>query len=202
MLKKKLKRQPKLILPAQKRKPQTIRLKKTISFLFAPTVVGYKFKRLLAGVFNNPAAVVFLSPKLAFPKGLFHIKCLFDLEEFATYDYFNFQKANGSYQKVLQPHSIANEPIRFNFFYRIRTAIKIFRTHTLMFFEHSYNTEHRTNLFFKTFSTMSTLAYMWFFEFNLGVFLVKVNFCKSFQSGLMFLASDICTINGNNSHSR
>lgn len=201
MLTKKIEKKPLRFTTARvfKRLP---RFKKTVQALFAYTPKAHLQNSRLTGVLSHPRSAIFPALRSSFPKALFHIKCLFELEEFATYDYFNFQKTSAPIKKPKTSHSIVNAPVRLNFFYRIRTSIKIFRMHTLMFFRRSHKTEHRTNLFFKTFSSMSTLAYMWFFEFNLAVFLVKVGFCSSLLVGNALVATDCCFVNGATGHSR
>jgi hypothetical protein len=128
---------------------------------------------------------------------LFHIKCLFDVEEFALYDLFNFYKTTSTTQKPRSAHNTVNAPSRLNFFYKIRSSIKLFRLHTLKFMETSFNTERKTNLFFKVFSSMSTVAYMWFFEFNLAVFLVKINFSESIKHAHALITKQLCVVNSN-----
>ena len=86
-------------------------------------------------------------------RSLFHIKCLFDVNEYLMYDFYNFyttklQKRNKRYKKT---HLGVFTPTKLNFFYYIRRSIKIFRLHTLRFFKVSFNTERKTNLFFKSF---------------------------------------------------
>ena len=187
---------------AKKTRKRLPRFKKTIEALFARAPKAHLQNSRVTGVLTHPRSAVFRTPPASFPKALFHIKCLFELEEFATYDYFNFQKTSAPIKKPKPSHSIINAPVRLNFFYRIRTSVKIFRLHTLMFFGRSHKTEHRTNLFFKTFSSMSTMAYMWFFEFNLAVFLVKIGFCSSLPAGNMLVAADNCFVNGGAGHNR
>lgn len=86
-------------------------------------------------------------------RSLFHIKCLFDVNEYLMYDFYNFytaklQKRHKRYKKA---HFDAFTPTKLNFFYYIRRSIRIFRLHTLRFFKVSFNTERKTNLFFKSF---------------------------------------------------
>lgn len=171
-----------------------------------------RFKRTLREVFaNHPPSVLFsglmygrllFAPtslrrpnRSTFPRELFHIKCLFDVEEFALYDLFNFYKTTSTFQKPHSSHNIINEPLRLNFFYKIRSSIKLFRLHTLKFMETCFNTERRVNLFFKVFSSIPTISYMWFFEFNLAVFLVKIYFSESIKHAHALITKQICTIN-------
>lgn len=190
----------KLLIRGSARRLRLPRFKRVIASLFSDAPFCHKQYSSVTGLAQHAGSLVFRTVKTAFPKSLFHIKCLFELEEFAMYDFFNFQTASAPEQKTRPAHNTTHAPTRLNFFYKIRTAIKIFRLHTLMFFGKSYKTEHRTNLFFKTFSTMSTLAYIWFFEFNLAVFLVKVGFAESIGKGHMLVATDNCALNGGFSH--
>lgn len=192
----------KLLLKKSARRIRLPKFKKTVAYLFADSPLYHKQYSLVTGLVHPTGNLTFRATKTVFPKSLFHIKCLFELEEFAMYDFFNFQTASASDQKTRPLHNTAHTPARLNFFYKIRTSIKIFRLHTLMFFGRSYKTEHRANLFLKTFSSMSTLAYIWFFEFNLAVFLVKVGFTESIKKSHMLVASDSCALNGGFSHSR
>lgn len=178
------------------------RFKRSIASLFSDSPSYHKQYSRVTGVLQAAGSINFRAAKAAFPRSLFHIKCLFELEEFAMYDFFNFQTASAPDQKTRPSHNTTHPPIRLNFFYKIRTSIKIFRLHTLMFFGKSYKTEHRTNLFLKTFSSMSTLAYIWFFEFNLSVFLVKVGFAESISKGHMLVASGSCSVGGDFNHQR
>lgn len=192
----------KLLFRGSVRRLRLPRFKRTIAFLFSDAPSYHKQYSLVTGLVQPAGSLNFRTVKTAFPKSLFHIKCLFELEEFAMYDFFNFQTASAPDQKARPAHNTTHAPTRLNFFYKIRTSIKIFRLHTLMFFGRSYKTEHRTNLFLKTFSKMSTLAYIWFFEFNLAVFLVKVGFAESIKKGHMLVSTDNCALNGSFSHTR
>jgi ribosomal protein S4 len=42
---------------------------------------------------------------------------------------------------------------------------------------------------------MSTVAYMWFFEFNLAVFLVKINFSESIKHAHALITKQLCVVN-------
>ena len=150
----------KLLFRGSARRIRLSRFKKSIASLFSDSPSYHKQYSLVTGLVKTTGSLTFRTVKTGFPKSLFHIKCLFELEEFTMYDFFNFQMASAPDQKTRPLHNTTHAPTRLNFFYRIRTSIKIFRLHTLMFFGKSFKTEHRTNLFLKTFSSMSTLAYI------------------------------------------
>lgn len=130
-----------------------------------------------------------------FPRALFHIKCLFDLEEFAVYDLYNFYQTEARPAKKQTNHTVQDIPQKINFFYYVRRSIKIFRSHSLLFFRKSFNTERKTNLFFKGFESVSTLSYMWFFEFNLPMLLIKVGFASSVRNAYSLVTSHSCFLN-------
>lgn len=132
----------------------------------------------------------------SFPKGLFHIKCVFDLNELLAYDAFNFYRSTLPGKTPRNVSAIAWSPTKLNFFYRIRYSIQIFRAHTLRFFEISFRTEHRVNLFFKTLERFNAMTYMWFFEFNASIFLVKVGFTESMLHSIHLIGLGICSVSG------
>lgn len=86
-------------------------------------------------------------------RSLFHIKCLFDINEYLMYDFYNFYaaKLQKRCKRFKKTRFEAFTPTKLNFFYYIRRSIRIFRLHTLRFFKVSFNTERKTNLFFKSF---------------------------------------------------
>lgn len=131
-------------------------------------------------------------------RSLFHIKCLFDLNEYLIYDFYNFYAARTKTksQSPKKENLSVFVPTKLNFFYYIRRSIKIFRLHTLRAFKASFNTERKTNLFFKSFWKMSSMSYMWFFEFNISIFLVKAGFFESLFSSIKELNSNVVSLNG------
>lgn len=139
---------------------RSVRFKRTLREVFADRPSSVLFSGLTYGRLEHSSTSLRRPNRSTFPRELFHIKCLFDVEEFALYDLFNFYKTTLTLQKPQSSHNTANAPSRLNFFYKIRSSIKLFRTHTLKFMETSFNTERKANLFFKVFSSMSTISYM------------------------------------------
>lgn len=85
---------------------------------------------------------------------------------------------------------------KINFFYYIRGSINVFRANTLLYFNLYYPTEHRVNLFFNGFKGIPVLAYAWFFEYNVLLFLIKLKLSVSFHASILLIYNDIVFING------
>lgn len=98
----------------------------------------------------------------ALPKALFHIKCIFNLNEFKFYDCINFYMANKlplSTEIQYPTSSYEFLPIRINFFFRIKKSMRTLRSHTLRFFVKSPKTERRATLFLESLSSVSAMGY-------------------------------------------
>lgn len=121
-------------------------------------------------------------------KSYFHIKTIFNLDEFLLYDFYNY------HNQLLKRNFIASHAQlmyqrdkpwkKLNFFYQIKYSIDVFRTHTLQFFKASFRTDRKATVFLKGFRGLSTLAYVWFFEYSLPYFLVKIRLAESVSQGL------------------
>lgn len=173
----------------------TFRTRKIIRILLNKKQTIQIYDNFLIGKLIRTNTPLVTSQNNVFPKSLFHIKCLFDIEEFAAYDLFNFYFSTSPKFKPNNNYTSGWAPTKLNFFYRIRASIDTFRLHTLKFFEKSFKTERRVNLFFKAFTGIKALAYMWFFEFNLAVFLVKLNFSSSIKNAHGLINASLCTVN-------
>lgn len=132
-------------------------------------------------------------------KAFFHIKVFFNLDEFLLYDFYNFHKSllSVNFKDAEIPDKfIPKKPWKkLNFFFRIRYSIDIFRTHTLQFFKIKFRAERRTTVFFNSFKGVTALSYIWFFEYSLPYFLVKIRFAESISQGLVLSLNDTVFIN-------
>ena len=134
-------------------KKRAKRSKKKLLILFSRVYPGGQ-RPLNAAIVVDSRYLSLSNKKKSFSvRSLFHIKCLFDVNEYLMYDFYNFYAARLR-QKVKKIKKVQYgffAPTKLNFFYYIRRSIKIFRLHTLRFFKTSFNTERKTNLFFKSF---------------------------------------------------
>ena len=139
-------------------------------------------------------------------KPFFHIKNIFNLNEFLMYDFYNFHKNRIHKQSKGIPRRLREYTTKFwkkiNFFYYIRDSIDVFRTHTLQFFKLWDKTDRRNTLVFKGFRGFSPLAYIWFFEFSLTYFLIKIRFSESMPQSLVMVLGGVVFINGSSSTER
>lgn len=139
-------------------------------------------------------------------KPLLHIKIIFNLNEFLLYDFYNFHKNqlvskfNNKYKQLRIWTTRLFKKI--NFFFYIKDSINVFRSHTLQFFKISYKTNKRINIFFSGFNGFNTLAYIWFFEFSLLYFLIKIHLSESVSQSLIFLKNKILFINSTSNWNR
>lgn len=135
-------------------------------------------------------------------KSFFHIKIFFNLSEFLMYDFYNFHKTmlDDSLHKVKIPNKIIPKKPwkKLNFFYRIRYSIDTFRTHTLQYFKVKFSTDRKTTVFFNKLSNLNPLSYIWFFEYSVPYFLVKIRLAESVSQGLMLALTNAVFINQNN----
>lgn len=146
-------------------------------------------------VWNRP-----FKDKISF-KSFFHIKIFFNISEFLMYDFYNFHRTmlNASTRyKNIPKKVIPKKPWKkLNFLYRIKYSIDTFRTHTLQFFKIKFKTDRKTTVFFNSLRGLNPLSYIWFFEYSLPYFLVKIRFAESISQGLLLTLSNLVFINGN-----
>jgi hypothetical protein len=139
-------------------------------------------------------------------KAFFHIKTFFNINEFIMYDFYNFHKSalNTTIRyKKIPPKIIAKKPWKkLNFLYYIRYSIDTFRTHTLQFFKIKFKTDRRATVFFNSFRNLTPLSYVWFFEYSIPYFLVKIRFAESISQGLLLSLSSLVFVNNTNSFDR
>lgn len=132
-------------------------------------------------------------------KAYFHIKTIFNLNEFLLYDFYNYHSKlllkTPAVNKLKLLHQGSKPWKKINMFYRIRYSIDIIRTHTLQFFQTSFRTDRKATIFFKGFNGLSVLSYVWFFEYSIPYFLVKLRLAESLGQGLMLTRSDVVFIN-------
>lgn len=165
-----------------KRYDRKIRLKKADSLNWASNFV---WKRCLKLKFNF--------------KHLFHIKTIFNLNEFLLYDFYNFHNSVRRYNKnknlLFNRQAIKKPWKKINFFYYIKNSIDVFRVHTSKFFNFKHRTTINTTLFLKSFFSMTTLAYIWFFEYSVVYFCVKLRFAESMGQSLSLLKNSFFFVN-------
>lgn len=136
----------------------------------------------------------------------FHVKTFFNINEFLMYDYYNFHRSFLIKDLGLAKYKnefFAKKPWRkINFFFYIRNSINVFRTHTLQFFKTKYDGDRRVTVFLKSFLGVHPLTYIWFFEYSLPYFLVKIRFAESLGQALLLVYNDVVFVNGSTGFNR
>ena len=145
------------------------------------------------------------NPEISF-KSFFHIKIFFNINEFLMYDFYNFHKGaitNGLKSKNISPKFIPKKPWRkLNFFFYIKYSIDVFRTHTLQFFKTKFSSDRKVTVLLNGFRGLTSLSYIWFFEYSLPYFLVKTRFAESIGQGLTLVLGDVIFINNSTGFSK
>lgn len=95
---------------------------------------------------------------------LFHIKNVFDVEEFLLYDIYNFYNTisinNVNKGGNRHGHNMEHTLTKINFFYYIKRSIKTFRLHTARILHLKASTEYKLNSFFKNFKSIPVMSYI------------------------------------------
>lgn len=132
-------------------------------------------------------------------KSLFHIKTIFNIKEFLLYDYYNYHsniiRYNNNKKLYFRRHMAKKPWKKINFFYYIKNSIDVFRLHTAKFFNFKHRTTIKFTIFLKSFFSMTTTSYIWFFEYSLPYFCVKCRFASSMGQSLSYLMNSIYYVN-------
>lgn len=154
---------------------------------------------------KSPLLVLIKIPKISF-KTYFHIKNIFNLNEFLLYDFYNFHKnliLNPIRKNKLNYSKLTTKLWKkINFFFYIKNSIDVFRTNILKFFKTTFKTTSTTNLFFNTFTSLTPLSYIWFFEYNIVYFLIKLKWVESIGQSIILVKNNFFFYNSNSILSR
>ena len=109
-------------------------------------------------------------------KTLLNIKYIKSLSNYIVNDFFLFFSIYSETPKIL---NFDLEKNHINLFFKIKVTIHLLRITFLQYFNINFETHKKINRFFLILKSFSTLNYIWFLEYNILIFLIKIKVSNS-----------------------